>query len=374
MRKLASVKRISSISQIEGKDRIVLAGIDGWNVIVKKGEFQVGDLCVYIEIDSVLPERPEFEFLRSKNFVIKTMKMGGVISQGICFPLSILPEGNYEDGQDVTELLGIKQYEKTMDLDPASTKITTKKTAKMAGRFSRFGKAMMRFSWYRRLRQHKEERNKDSSNFPSFISKTDEVRIQNIPSILQDKTTKWVATEKVDGQSGTFALVRHRRKVPIFEDRFEFIVCSRNKRLPEPDDSSYWSVAKMYNIEGALRQMIGKSDWVAIQGEVIGPKIQKNKYKVSGYDMFVFNLIYPYGRYSSKVAKQVCEMRGLKFVPILETNITLPDTVDEVLSFAHGKSVLTDSDTLREGIVFRSADGLKSFKAVDPQFLLKYDE
>lgn len=89
MRKLASIKAISDIIPIEGKDRIVLAMVDGWSVIVKKDEFKIGDKCVYVEIDSVLPERPEFEFLRKNNFRIKTMKMAGCISSGICFPLTI---------------------------------------------------------------------------------------------------------------------------------------------------------------------------------------------------------------------------------------------------------------------------------------------
>lgn len=86
MRQLASIKVISDITPIEGKDRIVLATVDGWRVIVKKDEFRIGDKCVYIEIDSVLPEKPEFEFLRKNNFRIKTMKMAGCISSGICFP------------------------------------------------------------------------------------------------------------------------------------------------------------------------------------------------------------------------------------------------------------------------------------------------
>ena len=118
--------------------------------------------------------------------------------------------------------------------------------------------------------------------------------------------------------------------------------------------------------------MIGACDWIAIQGECIGPKIQKNKYEVSDYDLFVFNLIYPWGRMRSTVARSACQRFGLKFVPIIETGITLPDTVDEVLTYAHGTSAL--HDTLREGIVFRSEDGARSFKAVDPLFLLKYDE
>ena len=113
-RALAYFFFINSIIPIEGKDRIVLATVLGWTVIVQK-DFNVGDKVVFAEIDSVFPEKPEFEFLRSKKFRIKTMKMAGVISQGIVFPLSILPEGEYNIGDDVTEILGITQYEPTMD-------------------------------------------------------------------------------------------------------------------------------------------------------------------------------------------------------------------------------------------------------------------
>lgn len=116
MRHLASVQVIEDITPIEGKDRIVLAKVLGWRVIVQKADFNVGDKCVYCEVDSVLPEKPEFEFLRSKNFRIKTMKMAGVISQGICFPMSILPY-DCSIGDDVTNVIGVKQYEPDMDND-----------------------------------------------------------------------------------------------------------------------------------------------------------------------------------------------------------------------------------------------------------------
>ena len=122
MRKLASIKTIGNILPIEGRDKIELAIIDGWSVIVKKGEFQTGDLCVYCEIDSVMPETEQFEFLRSKKFRIKTMKMAGVVSQGICFALNVLPKGKYKADQDVTETLGVKQYEPTMDAEPQAKK------------------------------------------------------------------------------------------------------------------------------------------------------------------------------------------------------------------------------------------------------------
>lgn len=361
MRALASIKTISAIEPIENKDRIVLATVDGWNVIVKKDEYNVGDRCVYVEIDSVLPERPEFEFLRSKDFRIKTIKMAGVVSQGICFPMSILPSGDYSINQDVTAILGVKQYEATIDTDPQP--YVSKNVVRKYPQF------LMRMKWFRNLVLPK----KDNKEFPTFISKTDEIRIQNIPSILKDKETKWVITEKVDGQSGTFALVRHKSKIPFMRDKFEFIVCSRNRRLPTPDNSSYWSVARKYNIERVLRYLIGANDWVAIQGECIGPKIQKNKYKFNDFELLVFNLIFPSGRMPSIAAEELCEDLCLNFVPILANEVSLPDTVEEVLAIAHGKSRLC-YDMLREGVVFRSADGVKSFKAVDPLFLLKHDE
>ena len=359
MRKLASIRHISAISPIEGKDRIVLALVDGWSVIVKKDEFKVDDLCVYCEIDSVLPEKPEFEFLRSKNFRIKTMKMAGVISQGICFPLSILPEGTYFYGDDVTDIIGVKQYQETMDIEPQKAS---------SNKYPQF---LMRYKIFRRIVNRGNK--KAQKGFPDFISKTDETRIQNMPFILNNKSP-FVATEKIDGQSGTFALVKHKSKLMFWRTKYEYIVCSRNIRLWKKDGSSYWSVSDRYDIENKLRDMLNdfKIDWIAIQGECIAPNVQKNKYKVSCADLYVFNLIFPTGRLGSVEAKEICERYGFKFVPILSTNYILPDSVNDVIEYAHGNSKI--GDTLREGVVFRSYDGKISFKAVDPKFLLKYDE
>lgn len=359
MRKLASIKTVSGIVPIEGRDRIVLALIDGWSVIVKKDEFEIGDKCVYIEIDSVLPEKPEFEFLRNKNFRIKTMKMAGVISQGICFPLGILPprKDGYAVDEDVTDLIGVRQYEGSMDIESKTTPRSKKK----------YPSFLMRFPWFRKLVLPKTK----PDGFPAFISKTDETRIQNIPFILEDKR-EWIATEKVDGQSGSFCLVRHKSFFPFCKGRFEYIVCSRNLRIWEKDSSPYWFVSDKYNMEAVLKNLIGDNLWVAIQGECIAPKVQGNKYRVTEPDLYVFNLIYPSGRMDSLSAKDLCNRNGLKYVPIVATDYILPSTVNEVLDYAHGQSQL--GDTLREGIVFRSKDGTHSFKAVDPLFLLKYDE
>lgn len=356
MRKLASVQRISGVSPIPGKDRIALARVEGWQVVVNKADFDVGDLCVYVEIDSILPEKPEFEFLRPKGFRIRTIKLGGALSQGICFPMSILPPGGYAVGDDVTDILGVTKYEPPAEPEPPAPK--------KAPRYPAF---LMRFAWFRRLVQPK----KLDASFPSFISKTDEIRIQNIPEILENTEKSWVLTEKLDGTSASYALARQKRKLPFLPDKFEFYVCSRNRRLPEPDASVYWEMAGKYRIRDALRDMIGDYDWVAIQGECLGPRIQGNKYHMKSNDFYVFNVIYPSGRLASTLGKIRCEERGLKFVPLLDCR-PLPPTVDEVLAIAHGESQL--AHVLREGLVCRSIDGKDSFKAVDPLFLLEHNE
>ena len=366
-RHLATIRRITRLEPIPNKDRIELAFIDGWQVIVKKGEFEVGGKCVYVEIDSVLPPKPEFEFLKSKNYRIKTMKMSGVRSEGICFPMSILPgnELEYPIDKDVTDLLGIKQYEETMDDGGSNVQQIPEHKTKWPW-------WLMKYKWFRRLVTQKRV-----NGFPSFVQKTDECRVQNAPFYLQNKSVKWDVTEKCDGQSGTFVLVKHKSKIPFMKPKYEFIVCSRNRRLGgKPDGTSYWDVTVKYDIENVLKKMIWHNDWVCIQGECVGPKIQGNKYKFKSNDLYVFNVIYgsrnERRRLPSPEGKKVVEQYGLKFVPIVATGVTLPDTVDEMLKMAHGQSAI--GDTLREGLVCRSVDGVSSFKAVDPEFLMKYDE
>lgn len=350
MRQLATIQQIENIQPIEGKDRIQLATVKGWHVIInKKDGFEVGSKCVYIEIDSVLPPKPEFEFLAPKNYRIKTMKMAGCISQGICFPLSILPSAEYKVGQEVTSIIGVTQYEPEMDNDKDVSPQNKKKNP------------MMRFKLFRKLFGKKKSR----SSFPDFIAKTDEERIQNCGYMLTDKN-EYIVTEKIDGTSGTFVLMRHKRF--ILPDKFEYIVCSRNLRLGVRDNSIYWAVSDKYQIEAALRNMIGKRDWVCIQGECIGPRIQGNKYKRAEPELYVFNLIDPNGRKDSVQAANILATRGIPFVPILDTHYLLPNTVDEMVAYADGKSTI--ADCIREGVVVRSTDGKQSFKAVSNEYLL----
>ena len=360
MRQLASIKEVKDIIPIEGKDRIELAIIDGWSVIIKKDEFKVGDKCIYVEIDSVMPDRPEFDFLRGKNFRIKTMKMAGVISQGICFPMSLL-EKDYPIGADVTEELGIVQYEATRDVERQSN----------GGKrppIKQYPKWLMRFEWFRQYIYKKDHRG--AKGFPDFISKTDECRIENMPHLLKDRDKEWICSEKLDGSSATYALVRRKRWYG--KKYFEFIVCSRNLRLWSKDDSVYWKIATKYPMKAILKNLLGDREWVAIQGEILAPDIQKNKYKVKEPDFYVFNLIYPDGRVDSLTARQLVEGQRLKFVPIRSEGMILPETIDAMHEFVDFESALYP--TLAEGCVFRSMDGRQSFKSVSPKFLMKHDE
>jgi len=273
----------------------------------------------------------------------------------------MLPDGNYEIGDDVTDLMGITQYETTMDKEENDSSENTESK-------KRYPAFLMRMSWFRKLVLPK----KQAKGFPNFISKTDETRIQNAPFYL-DLDCMWVATEKIDGQSGSFTLQRVKGKHFWNKDTYDFAVCSRNLRKWKKDTSSFWSVAEKYNIEEVLHNLIGDNEWVAIQGECVTPNVQGNKYKVTEPDLYVFNLIYPSGRVGSVEAKKIAGEHGLKFVPIIDASVNIKGmSVAEVLDYATGKSQLYD--TLREGIVFRSLDGKQSFKAVSPEFLIKHNE
>lgn len=347
MRKLASVQRITNIQSIPGKNRIALATVLGWKVIINKADFNVGDLCVYMQPDSVLPHKPQFEFLKSKDYRIKTMKMAGVYSQGICFPMNILNGNAWIQGDDVTTIIGVKQYQPGMDND--------KQVFKQQKKFNLIQKI-------------KNKLKVKDNKFPSFIHKTDETRIQTAPWLLNDKQNQYIVTQKLDGCSGTFALVKHKF---LWFTKYEYIVCSRNLRLNKRDNSVYWKVSDIYLIQNALRNMIGNKEWIAIQGECLAPNIQKNKYKLQ-YPLFkVFNVITPQGRMGSVQAKGFVETRGLQFVPIIDEHFKLPNTAQQMLDLATGQSVI--GDTLREGFVVRSKDGKTSFKAVSPAFLEYYD-
>ena len=335
-RKLATLRRIKKLMPIEGADAIELALVDGWQVVVAKNVgYQQNDLVIYCEIDSFLPIREEFEFLRRtsykkmadrEGFLLKTIRLRGQISQGLILPITVLGDntsGLYE-GMDVTEKLGIVKYEAPI---PASLQ------------------------------------GKVKGSFPSFIPKTDEERVQNLEKeynqlIFSSKHQLYV-TEKLDGSSYT-----------AYFNRGQFGVCSRNLELLETEDNTYWKVTRDLKIEEKLRSL-GRN--ISLQGELIGEGIQGNPYKLRGQTVKFFTGydIDSGRRIPIREFLDLLKKLGLESVPVLHLgDFILPQTVPDMLKWADGPSQLNPNFP-REGVVVRSLDGTVSFKSISNQFLLK---
>ena len=380
-RALAYIQHVTNIRPIDGADNIEQCNVLGWNLICKKGEFHEGDPCVYIEIDSKVPEREEFEFLRAKGFKVKTMKLGkfNCISQGLAMPQSAFKElAGLSEGTDVTDILGIK-YSVQEDNARKGNGDPNAKYKSMAARHQKIFKKkwarwMMRRSWGRKVMFFFFGKKKDNPRgFPTFVSKTDEERVENQPWRIGDGKT-YLATEKLDGTSCTYALERKGR------NKFEFYVCSRNVRQQDEkqecyhDHNIYWDLAFKYNIEQHLKDFLNKFPqlkWVCIQGEGVG-SVQGNPLKLTEDDLYIFNFKESQtGRWSSMAGAGQVREWGMKWVPILG-EVQMPDTMEELKVLATGKSRV-NPEVMREGIVYRSLDGSDSFKNVSREYLLKHN-
>jgi RNA ligase (TIGR02306 family) len=340
-RKMASIRTIDDIRPIEGADAIECAVIGGWTVVVKKGEFTVGQLAVYCEIDSWIPtelasflskgkEPREFEGIKGER--LRTVKLRGQLSQGLLLPLeptcaNIASE--LFDGLDVSFPLNIVKWERPMN-------------AQLAG--------MAR------------------GNFPSLIPKTDQERAQNLVKeivAVNEAGMAFEITEKLEGSSMTCYLIDG-----------EFGVCSRNLDLKETEGNSFWETARHEDIEAKMRDT-GPDAQFAIQGELIGPGIQGNIYKLSRPEFHVFD-VYNISacRYLNPGERwHLIRLMGLKHVPVLAARAELYDTLGitdmpQLLKFAEGQTVLLTSNTEREGIVFKQVDGGMTFKVISNKYLL----
>lgn len=336
MRKLASIQLIENISPIPDANVIRVANVLGWKVVIKEGQFNIGDHCVFVEIDAVFPPQPEFaEFLKRGNR-LKTIRLRGQVSQGVCLPMSILPTGNYNVGDDVTAILGITKYEPPI---PAC----------LAGEVK--------------------------GAFPAFIPKTDEPRVQVSQDLLNKyREQKFYLSEKLDGSSTTYYL----------KDG-QFGVCSRNLEMKPTANNTLWKLAEYYDIENKLKSL--KCN-LAIQGECIGEGVQKNVYKLRGQKFYIFNIfMIDEHRYLTLAEMQnaLLTMNHNSAVPLelvpFSGIINLPASVDEIVQLSFGTSAL-NQNALREGLVFRpyakeiwdpDLDRI-SFKAINPEYLLKYGE
>lgn len=344
MRKLVTVRKISNIRPIDGADKIEVATVDNWDIVVKKGEHKIGETVVYFEIDSFLPiDNPNFEFLKkscyrklsdgTEGLRIRTIKLRGQLSQGLIMPLSILNSnenphsGIWEVGDDVSEYLNVIKYEPPL---PAELN----------------GEAV--------------------GNFPSFISKTDEERIQNLTDKYDEyKKYKYFASEKADGTSSTF-----------FLNNGNFGVCSRNYQLVINYENTFGRIIKNLDIERKLRELNRN---LAIQGEIIGEGVQGNKYKLRGQKLLAYNIfdIDKYEYISKEEMIKLCNLLDFEMVPIIYMDFVLPDSINDLLKIATGISKINPNvSVFREGLVWVSLDSPKriSFKTISNEFLIEHGE
>lgn len=340
VRKLATIREVAEIRPIEGADAIECAVVDGWTVVVQKGEYEPNDRTVFLEIDSWVPtELAPFlskgkeprEYNGVKGERLRTIRLRGQLSQGLLLPISILPDDlqGSPTGSDLTEYLNIQKWEAPIN-------------AQLAG--------VVR------------------GNFPPFIPKTDQERIQNCwKHVLMHMDEVFEVSQKLDGSSCTVYYTRH----PEYGE--DFGVCSRNMDLKEDPNNSFWKVALRYDLPNKLSHL-GRS--IAIQGELVGPGIQGNPEKLSDVDLFVFDVYdIPTGRYlSSEERLNITAYLGLKDVPILGyTKIeSYGISTADLLEAAEGVSALNNgANKVREGLVFKSTESQFSFKVISTEYLLK---
>ena len=366
MRKLASIQKITKVSPIEGCDFIELATVLGWQVIIKKGELTEGGYCLFFEIDSFLPMEPRYEFLKkttkfngTEGYRIKTMKMKGVLSQGLALPLSMFPELTENIQEDLSETLGVIKY----DLEQFCGVNNTSKSEK-------------------------------PGKFPSFIPKTDQPRIQNLPHLFTtNKEDTFEETLKLDGSSMTCYKVSSsstllQKFLSLFGIKApttKFGVCSRNVDLKRTantvmtfnnegkesvyDQSDFWATA--IKLDLANKVPVG----YAIQGELIGPKIQANHEKVTELQYYVFDVfnISEQCYLLPQERRDFCHTLGIPHVPVMNVEATpLQLTLDQLLQHVDTESV--NPKTVSEGRVYKSnTNPLLSFKVINNRYLLKHE-
>jgi len=333
MNKLASIEIVHNVEPIENADKIELISVLGWKCVVQKGAFQKYDKCVYIALDSIVPEVEPFIFLGEHNR-IKTRKMRGVYSQGLAMPLNLFAIPNLsmlERGADITEVLGIKKYEKQIPIN-------------MQGLVK--------------------------GAFPSFLRKTDEERVQNVPGILsRHADAECYITEKLDGTSVTY-----------FINNGVFGVCSRNLELQD-GSNIYWDMARKFGIEEALKSFTGRN--LALQGEIIGPRIQNNPYELTENMFMAFSVFdidkQAFGGLDDLMLSTLD--KDVPMVPVVDAKFFIGSkTVDDIIKMAIGPSML-NLKSKREGLVVRGLidlpdieTGRFSFKVINNEYAMEKGE
>jgi RNA ligase (TIGR02306 family) len=334
IRKLASIQVVSDIKIHLNADRLALAKVLGWQVVIQKEEFKIGQKVVYFEIDSLLPEKPWSEFMRARQFRVKTVKLRGEISQGLILPLKILGddanENDFEIGQNLTELIGVNKYEDDAD--------------------------------------HKSETEGKTSNFPShLVEKTDEPRIQSIPYMIEKfMGQSYYASLKYDGTSATYLIDPNNKET--------FYICSRNLTKEYVPGELYSRIADEFKIKENLL----KNDCrYAIQGEIYGPKISKNYHQAKKTSFAVFNIkdLIENRFLDMQELVDTCKKLNLPMVEIVEKSESFNYSLEELKNLSKGNYPGTKNP--REGLVFRlqnewNKDYRLSFKIINDDFLVKH--
>ena len=337
-RKLASVQYVHDIWPIEGADRVEAIGVLGWKCVAKKGEFKVGDWCVYFEIDAFLPIDDRFEFLRStsyknsdllgEGFRLKTQRFRGQVSQGLALPMNILPEGEYELGQNVSDLLGVRKWQVEERASSSGTIIAT---------------------------------------LPAGVPKTEETRIQAEPGLIEEFAgLPYYITTKMDGTSVSMYLMGEK-----------FGVCGHNYEYADDGACPFWQYAHEHDIEARLRAV--GADGIVLQGEFCGGGIQGNPLKLRRPEWFIFSICdyETHRRWSLGEMAAFCDSLGLARVPLEEMGERFAyDSVDSLLERARG---IYASGVTKEGIVVRPVDpayskllqASLSMKVINNDYLLK---
>jgi hypothetical protein len=403
-RELAYVVLVDGIEELPGYDRVESACIGGWRCIVPKGQFHVGDPGIYFEIDSRVPsDNPAFAFMEKRNYKVKTQKMCKSISSGLLMhaedfgwkngldadghALIYDPKDNsriwYADGEDrfLTKELNVTYAD---DEDNARKAPSADKYKKMTQRHPNIFKKpwarwMMKREWGRKIMFFFFGKKKDkATGFPTkfpYVKRSDEERVENMPFILKDKEP-WVKTQKIDGTSSTYILERKGKH------KFEEYVCSRNVRQLTPSQKNYhtdiegnvyWMMADKYKIFDFLKSYLIENnlDYVCLQGETAGPSLQGNPHKFKEICFFGYNFIRSdTGRMNSIEAAKICNAAGIPWVPIADEAYILPDDMETLKLDADGPCLVGEGP--REGWVYRSLDGQRSFKNVSRQYLLKH--
>lgn len=336
-RKLASIQEISKIEEIPSLNKLVSATVLGWKVAVPKGEFSPNQKVIFIETDSLLPKNePWAQILKDNNYKVTQKKFGKKFkSQGLILPLSILENkvnnisiNEYQIGTDVTSILNITKYNNDSDL--------------------------------------KLPKGVSLSNLPfpkDLIEKSDEERIQSVPNYLFSfKGKSFYSSLKYDGTSATYLINPYNNL---------FYICSRNQVREYNDKDYYTQIAISYNIENKLRKLNGK---YAIQGEIYGPNIQKNRLCVDKLKFAVFCIKDIEDNHYLDLDEMinVCKDLDLPFVEIIERGDNFNYTLDELIEKSKGK--YDGTDNFREGLVYRlqnnwnSDKGRFSFKVLNDDY------